>query len=95
MLTLFKPWRDGMDLKSCEQTWDKTFISYSFTPKQSQLMRNFNIRYECLDVRDDYRAQLKKGVAFGSSWDDDVLWNLGESSMEDGPYVNPNNMGIV
>ena len=24
-------------------------------------MKNFNIRYECLDARDDYRAQLKKG----------------------------------
>ena len=25
-------------------------------------MRNFNIKYECLDARDDYRAQLKKSA---------------------------------
>jgi hypothetical protein len=33
------------------------------------MMNNFNIRYECLDARDDYCAQLKKGAAtnlFGS-----------------------------
>ena len=32
-------------------------------------MNNFNIRYECLDARDDFRAQLKKGAStdlFGS-----------------------------
>ena len=36
-------------------------------------MQNFNIRYECLDARDDYRAQLKKTgdpVIIGS-WVDD------------------------
>ena len=33
------------------------------------MMKNFNIRYECLDARDHFRAQLKKGAAtdlFGS-----------------------------
>ena len=25
-------------------------------------MRNFNIKYECLDARDDYHAQLKKSA---------------------------------
>ena len=30
------------------------------TAEQSQLMWNFNIRYECNDARDDYSAQLKQ-----------------------------------
>ena len=37
-------------------------------------MQNFNIRYECLDARDDYRAQMKKGVdpLFVGSWEDTI-----------------------
>jgi len=63
MLTLFKPWRRGLDLKSSVQgTWDDVFNDYKFETHQLQLMKNFNIRYECLDARDDYRAQLKKGI---------------------------------
>ncbi|KDR76761.1 hypothetical protein GALMADRAFT_51106, partial [Galerina marginata CBS 339.88] len=62
MLTLFKPWRRGHDLKFNEtESWDECFNSYGFTNEQEQLMKNFNIKYECLDARDDYRAQLKKG----------------------------------
>ena len=33
-----------------------------FKIQEIQLMKNFNIRYECLDARDDYRAQLKNGI---------------------------------
>ena len=35
------------------------------------MMKNFNIRYECLDAHDDYRAQLKKGSTqtFVGSWE--------------------------
>jgi hypothetical protein len=63
MLTLFKPWRRGFDLKSSAQaTWDDVFNDHKFETHQLQLMKNFNIRYECLDARDDYRAQLKKGI---------------------------------
>ncbi|KAF8801704.1 hypothetical protein BYT27DRAFT_7114362, partial [Phlegmacium glaucopus] len=63
MLTLFKPWRKGHDLKSNElETWDECFNSHEFTNQQEKLMKNFNIKYECLDARDDYRAQLKKGI---------------------------------
>jgi hypothetical protein len=63
MLTLFKPWRRGRDLKKSVQTsWDETFNEYEFRNQEVQLMKNFNIRYECLDARDDYRAQLKNGI---------------------------------
>jgi hypothetical protein len=61
MLTLFKPWRNGKDLKSDNCSWDETFISHKFTPRQMDLMANFNLRYECNDARDDFSAQLKSG----------------------------------
>ena len=44
------------------------------------MMKNFNIRYECLDAHDDYRAQLKKGSQmFIGSWevaDEEIDTNL-------------------
>ncbi|KAF8653617.1 hypothetical protein AX14_008280 [Amanita brunnescens Koide BX004] len=61
MLTMFKPWWSGIDLKSKNDTWDQTFNSYSFNSRHLQIIKNFNIKYECLDARDDYRAQLKAG----------------------------------
>ncbi|KAF8883851.1 hypothetical protein BD779DRAFT_1389003, partial [Infundibulicybe gibba] len=61
MLTLFKPWRSGFDLKMKDMSWDDAFLSYPFSKRHEELMNNFNLRYECLDARDDYRAQLKKG----------------------------------
>jgi hypothetical protein len=61
MLTLFKPWRSGKDLKDEQYSWDETFTSHKFNDHQSQLMKFFNIRYECNDARDDYSKQIKKG----------------------------------
>ena len=60
MLTLFKPWRDGLDLKDIHQSWAKAFVKYKFKPKDRKVMDNFNLRYECLDERDDYHAILKR-----------------------------------
>jgi len=65
MLTLFKPWRTGKDLKSDNYSWDETFMDHQFTECQLQLMNNFNIRYECNDARDDFSTQLKKGQGSG------------------------------
>ena len=62
MLTLFKPWRKGTDLKSqMAESWDNTFNRHTFHEEEQNLMKNFNIRYECLDARDDFRSQMKKG----------------------------------
>ena len=70
MLAFFCPWRTGKDLKNESETWDDAFTEYPFNDFQKQLMNNFNIRYECLDARDDYRAQMKKGSApFAASWE--------------------------
>ena len=71
MLTIFKPWRSGLDLKrSRTVSWDEEFTSHNFSDSELAIMKNLNIRYECLDARDDYRAQLKKGSpqAFSGSW---------------------------
>jgi hypothetical protein len=72
MLSLFKPWRTGFDLKSDNQTWDEEFNAYNFNERHGTIIKNFNIRYECLYARDDYRAQLKKDAnsVIVGSWDE-------------------------
>ena len=60
MLTLFKPWRSGKMLKEENETWDQAFVSYRFNDRDKEIMNNFNLRYECLDARDDYHSALKK-----------------------------------
>ncbi|KAF9050142.1 hypothetical protein BJ165DRAFT_1342536, partial [Panaeolus papilionaceus] len=73
MLVLFKPWRSGHDLRSsCHQSWKAAFDTHTFSPAEKRLMVNFNIKFECMDARDDYRAQMKKGAASHDiigSWD--------------------------
>ena len=71
MLTLFKPWRKGSDLKSqIDESWDNNFHRHTFNEEEQNLMKNFNIRYECLDARDDFRSQMKKGMnPITCSWD--------------------------
>ncbi|KAJ7836436.1 hypothetical protein B0H13DRAFT_1652104 [Mycena leptocephala] len=53
MMTLFKPWRTPEDLKDTESNWDQIFLEHTFTARQEELIRNFNLRYECNDARDD------------------------------------------
>ena len=91
MLTLFKPWRSGLDLKTKLNSWDETFVSHGFSTWQLELMKNMNIRYECLDARDDFHAQLKKGVSSempASGWiesgpDSDIFNDLDQTAVED------------
>ena len=59
MLVLFKPWREPLNLKIQKNTWNETFLKHKFTNRQLELMKNFNIKYECLDARDDYNAQMR------------------------------------
>jgi PIF1-like helicase len=75
MLTLFKPWRKGGDLKGVNMSWDEAFHAHPFSERETRYMRNFNVRYECLDARDDYRAQMKNSLA-----DPTITgsWNLNE-----------------
>lgn len=71
MLTLFAPWRSGIDLKSADETWEDRFLGYEFTDRQQALMANFNMRYECYDARDDYGA-LMKAAGKNASGEDDL-----------------------
>ena len=59
MLTFFKPWRNGSDLKNHDDSWKHTFSEYKFSDEQKRIMKFFNIRYECYDARDDFSAQRK------------------------------------
>ena len=75
MLTLFKPWRSGKDLKTEASTWNDTFLDHIFTERQADLMKNFHIRYKCNDARNDFAAARKKGLLPGglpSSIDSDL-----------------------
>ncbi|KAF5339625.1 hypothetical protein D9611_011516 [Ephemerocybe angulata] len=58
MLSLFHPWRNGKDLRRDAQCWDDAFTTTTFQPRFVKIMNNFNLKYECLDARDDYRSQL-------------------------------------
>ena len=61
MLTFFKPWRSGHDLRSDKKIlWHDAFHAYPFTTHQQQIMDNFMIKYECNDARDDFAAQRKQ-----------------------------------
>ena len=40
--------------------WDEAFQAHHFSERETRYMRNFNVRYECLDAQDDYHAQMKK-----------------------------------
>ncbi|KAJ6467369.1 hypothetical protein C8R45DRAFT_1055418 [Mycena sanguinolenta] len=56
MLTLFKSWRDGKDLKTEEESWNDAFTRHIFSDDEIRIMKNLNLRYECNDARDDYSS---------------------------------------
>ncbi|KIK54796.1 hypothetical protein GYMLUDRAFT_176609 [Collybiopsis luxurians FD-317 M1] len=47
MLTLFKPWHLGLHLKNIEESWEATFASHIFTPRQSEIMCNMETKHQC------------------------------------------------
>ncbi|KAJ7122696.1 hypothetical protein C8R43DRAFT_1090749 [Mycena crocata] len=63
VMTLFKPWRTPADLKDRDSNWDQIFHEHTFTSRQQELIRNFNIRYECNDARDDHYAIMRRKMA--------------------------------
>ncbi|KZW01601.1 hypothetical protein EXIGLDRAFT_582962, partial [Exidia glandulosa HHB12029] len=60
MLTFFKPWRAGTDLKDADISWETAFAEHTFSGRQVDIMCNFNLRYECLDARDDYSKKRRQ-----------------------------------
>ena len=100
MLTLFKPWRNSCDLKNKNQTWVEAFTSYEFKDANRKVMNNFNLRYECLDERDDYHAILKRqcrlrkekdSFLFRDQYDNDC--NLGINTNFEEEYGNQELLG--
>ena len=86
MLALFKPWRSGLDLRCKTISWDEAFLSHDFSARQLEIMRNMNIRYECLDARDDFHAQMKKGSKVMPSWpesDSRIFDDLDQMAIDD------------
>ncbi|KAL1936864.1 hypothetical protein VTO73DRAFT_6441, partial [Trametes versicolor] len=79
MLTLFKPWRTGQDLRPSQDVlWDDVFNGYSFTERQLEVMKFFHIKYECNDARDDFSAARKKGGKTGPS-----PFNMDNATLDD------------
>jgi hypothetical protein len=60
MMTLFKPWRSPAVLKGPLSSWDDAFREHVFSSREQDLIRNFNLRYECNDARDDHYAEMKR-----------------------------------
>ncbi|TFK63278.1 hypothetical protein BDN72DRAFT_776054, partial [Pluteus cervinus] len=56
MLSLFCPWRTGLELKHPLETWDDAFEKYTFKKSHLNIMKYLNIKYECQDAADDYYA---------------------------------------
>ena len=86
MLTFFKPWHTGKDLKLDGQSWDDAFRMHKFNSRQLDIMKYFNVRYECLDARDDCASQMKKGENVGifSNWD--IYDNLDSDLVDDNSF---------
>jgi hypothetical protein len=85
MLTLFKPWRSGLDLKGQDQDWDCAFSTHQFSSRHRCILDNANIRYECLDAKDDFHAQLHKGGVGIGSWGDfdaEVIQDMNQAAMD-------------
>ena len=86
MLTLFSPWRSGLDLKNEGNTWDDAFTLYQFSHRQLDVMKNMNLQYECLDSRDDFHAQMRNGGFNMPGWADQgegMLQDLDQIAIED------------
>jgi len=92
MLTLFCPWRTGLDLKAPDVSWGEHFESFEFTSRQVEIMKFMNIRYECNDARDDYAAIRKRmgtgpspgycGFDLGSEHQDGIDRDIQEASID-------------
>jgi hypothetical protein len=94
-LRSFQIWqknRTGPDFK----TLDEAFNEHNFTKREKQLMRNFNIKYECFDARDDFRAQMKVGT-IPNEWLTNCTNNICEDeefNFDDDPFKEPDNQKL-
>ncbi|KIJ35411.1 hypothetical protein M422DRAFT_180787, partial [Sphaerobolus stellatus SS14] len=64
MLTLFKPWRTGEDLKLHSQSWSEAFTDFEFSAQQLEHIKYFNIKHECYDALDDFHTQRQQSDTY-------------------------------
>lgn len=79
-------YRKRFEIRDCIN-WNTAFNNYRFTNRQLELIKNFNIKYECLDARDDYRTQLKKDAGILSTWEESTS-NAWEDIAAADPYAS-------
>lgn len=61
MLSLFKPFRMGLDLKGSKITWAEKFEHHQLDEEAKEEKKFFNTKYECGDARDNFRARRIAG----------------------------------
>ena len=56
MLILFKPWRQALDLRIAEESWEETYNRFGRTmeTRHKQIVNNMQVLHECRDSRDDH-----------------------------------------
>jgi hypothetical protein len=94
MLTLFKPFRSGKDLKNENESWDDAMEKHNFSDQERQWMDNFMLRHECLDARDDYHSE-RQLEQLDPTWDDtlygddsNTMHEIGDMDAGDGLVSN-------
>ncbi|PPR07900.1 hypothetical protein CVT24_002813, partial [Panaeolus cyanescens] len=93
MLCLFKPWRSGFDLKKADDLWTNAFNNHKFDMNERTLMNHFNIRYECMDSRDDHQAQMKK-EAGGNPFNNWIPDNEGAEMINEDCHAIDGGIGV-
>jgi hypothetical protein len=78
MLTLFCPWRDGLNLRTDTQTWKEAFDAYPFSERHLRVMQNMNVLYECRDAAHDFAAQrdVRNSALMPNAFDPSVIDDL-------------------
>lgn len=59
MLTLFKPFSTGLELKNADETPEAAFNNFDFSDEQKNLMNSFHVLQECSTARHKFAKQCK------------------------------------
>jgi len=73
MLTLFKLWRESIDLKGDSNTWKEIFDNHIFEERHRQIMKYMNLKHKCINSLDDFNSQRKKVFNSTFSYEGDAL----------------------
>ncbi|KAF8125103.1 hypothetical protein EV363DRAFT_1176404, partial [Boletus edulis] len=76
MLTLFKPWHSGHNLKSTKESWYQAFTGHSFSTDHLAIMENMRVKYECLDARDDFSIQRRHMAKSSNHFNSELSENI-------------------